>query len=124
VRRHAWPSSGWAHAWRSDVPRGPAGKYADTALAAILGQILEMGGHRERLVAKVAGGAHMFGSTSPPERETLGERNIRAVLEGLGRSGIEVTGMDIGGSYGRTLLADASTGKVLITSLRREPKEI
>ncbi len=107
-----------------DQPRGPAGKYAVTAIAAIVGGIQELGGRRERLVAKVAGGAHMFAATSTPDRETLGERNLRAVLEGLRREGIEVAGMDIGGSYGRTLLADASTGLVRITSLKRQPKEI
>ncbi len=107
-----------------DQPRGPAGKYADTAIAAIIGGILELGGRRERLVAKVAGGAHMFGSAPTTDRETLGERNIRAVLEGLRREGIEVGGLDIGGSYGRTLLADITTGTVRITSLKRQPKEI
>ena len=106
------------------TPRGPAGKYADTSVAAILGDMLELGGSRERLVAKVAGGAHMFSATPSPERETLGERNIRAALEALKRNGLEVVGMDIGGSYGRTIVADASTGMLRITSLKRELKEI
>ena len=105
-------------------PRGPAGKYADTAVAAILGQIFEAGGRRENLIAKVAGGAHMFGGTSESERETLGERNLRAALEALRREGIEIAGMDIGGSYGRTVHADAATGVLTITSLKRAPKEI
>jgi chemotaxis protein CheD len=105
-------------------PRGPSGKYADTAVAAILGTILELGGRRESLVAKVAGGAHMFSATPSSDRETLGERNIRAALEALGRHGLEVAGMDIGGAYGRTIVADAATGLLRITSLKREPKEI
>ena len=111
-----------AHA--QGMPRGPAGKYADTAVAAILGDILELGGSRERLVAKVAGGAHMFAATPSAERETLGERNIRAALESLGRNGVEIAGMDIGGSYGRTIVADAATGMLRITSLKRELKQI
>jgi chemotaxis protein CheD len=106
------------------APRGPAGKYADTAIAAIIGQILELGGARRSLIAKVAGGAHMFAASPVTDRETLGERNIRAALEGLKRSGLEVAGMDIGGAYGRTVLADAQTGLLKITSLKREPKEI
>jgi chemotaxis protein CheD len=106
------------------APRGPAGKYADTAIAAIVGQLLELGGRRESLVAKVAGGAHMFAAAPVPERETLGERNIRAALEGLRRGGLEVAGMDIGGAYGRTVVADVATGILRITSLKREPKEI
>jgi len=106
------------------APRGPSGKYADTAVAAILGSILEIGGSRDRLVAKVAGGAHMFAATPSSDRETLGERNIRAALECLKRNGLEVSGMDLGGAYGRTIVADAGTGILRITSLRREPKEI
>lgn len=104
--------------------RGPAGKYAETAVAAMIGEILEAGGRRDRLVAKVAGGAHMFSAPGVSERETLGERNIRAALESLGREGVEVGGLDIGGSYGRTVLADASSGILRITSLKRDPKEI
>lgn len=107
-----------------NAPRGPAGKYADTAVAAIIGQILERGGAREKLIAKVAGGAHMFSATPSGDRETMGERNIRAALGALQRHGVEVVGMDIGGAYGRTVLADAVTGRVRITSLKREPKEI
>jgi len=108
-----------------DAPRGPAGKYADTAIAAMVGQILQEGGRRGSLVAKVAGGAHMFGgAANVPEKETLGERNLRAALQGLKREGLELAGMDIGGSYGRTIVADAATGKILITSLKRAPKEI
>jgi len=106
------------------TPRGPAGKYADTAIAAMLGQILEVGGRRDRLIAKVAGGAHMFAASPVSDRETLGERNIRAALEGLRRQGLEVAGLDIGGSYGRTVIADAESGLLRVTSLKRDPKEI
>ena len=108
----------------SGSPRGPAGKYADTAIAAMVGNILEVGGRRERLIAKVAGGAHMFAASPVSDRETLGERNIRAALEGLKRHGLEVAGLDIGGAYGRTVLADAGTGALRVTSLKREPKDI
>jgi chemotaxis protein CheD len=107
----------------SSAHRGAAGKYADTAIAAMIGGILESGGRRERLVAKLAGGAHMFASAPSRDRETLGERNIRAALEALQREGLEVSGMDIGGSYGRTILVEAETGRVTVTSLRRSPKE-
>jgi len=103
---------------------GPTGKYAGTAIPAILEAIRGLGGRPESCVAKVAGGAHMFAATPSTDRETLGERNIRAALEALARHGIEIAGMDIGGSYGRTVVADAGSGAVTVTSLKRDAKKI
>ncbi|MBI3447797.1 MAG: chemotaxis protein CheD [Acidobacteria bacterium] len=105
-------------------PAAPTGKFADTAIPAILEAIREMGGHPASCVAKVAGGAHMFAATPSTDRETLGERNIRAALEALAHHGVEIAGMDIGGSYGRTIVADAGSGDLTITSLKREAKKI
>lgn len=104
-------------------PLTSPGKFAPTAVAALVDRMLQHGVRRDHLIAKVAGGAHMF-AFSAPERETLGERNIRATLEALDREGIELIGMDVGGSSGRTVLASISTGIVRITSLKRQLKEL
>lgn len=104
-------------------PLTAAGRFAPTALAAVLDGLFQLGCRRDELFAKVVGGAHMF-TSAVSEVETLGERNIRAALQALERESIEVTAMDIGGSYGRTLHARIATGRILVTSLRREPREI
>ena len=104
-------------------PLTSPGKFAPTAVAALIDQLLQQGVRRDDLVAKLAGGAHMFPFGSA-DRLTLGERNIRATLEALQRERIEVTGMDVGGSSGRTVVAHVDSGRFLITSLKRSPKEL
>jgi chemotaxis protein CheD len=99
------------------------GRFAPTAVAGMLDEILQRGGRRERITAKLAGGAHMF-SNGQPDKETLGDRNIRAALEALGRGSIRVVAMETGGSCGRTVLADLTTGTLTITSLKGPPREI
>jgi chemotaxis protein CheD len=104
-------------------PLTSPGNYAPTAVAALIDGLMQRGLARRDMAAKLAGGAHMF-SFSKPDHESLGERNIRAVLEALDRERISVIGMEVGGSSGRSVLARISTGGMQITSLRREPKEL
>jgi chemotaxis protein CheD len=106
-----------------DAPPSGGGAFAAIAIPAMVEALRGLGCRRRELRAKVTGGAHMF-SFGASERETLGERNIRAALQALSKESIVVAGMDIGGSYGRTLVADLTSGAVRITSLKREMKEI
>jgi len=106
-----------------EPPPSGGGAFAAIAIPAVVDALRSLGCRRRELRAKVTGGAHMF-SFGASERETLGERNIRAALQALAKESIEVAGMDVGGSYGRALLADLASGAVRITSLKREMKEI
>ena len=99
------------------------GRFAATAVAGMLDEILQRGGRRDRISAKLAGGSRMF-SNGQPDRETVGERNIKAALQALDRESIPVAAMDVGGTCGRTLLADIAAGTMRITSLRHPPREI
>jgi len=106
-----------------DPPPSGGDAFAAIAIPAMVEALREVGCRRRELRAKVTGGAHMF-SFGASECETLGERNIRAALQALSKESIDVAGMDIGGSHGRTLVADLASGAVRITSLSREMKEI
>ena len=105
------------------IPPSGGGAFASLAIPALVQELCALGCHRRELRAKVTGGSHMF-SFGATERETLGERNIRAALQALSKESIDVAGMDVGGSWGRTVVADLATGAVRISSLRRDAKEI
>lgn len=112
-------------------PLTAPGTFAPTAIAAMLDLLLAKGARRQRLAAKVAGGSNMFAfaqdgapGAHAVRRETLGERNIRAVLDALASESIPIAGCDTGGRFGRSLTADISTGTVRIVSLTRPPIEI
>jgi len=101
------------------TPRSPLtspGRFAATAVAALVDGILSRGGHRADLLARVAGGAVLFGPGArgvPP----LGERNARAALRALADQGVPLVGLDTGGRRGRTLHADVGTGRIRVRAL-------
>jgi len=83
---------------RSDRP----GKYADTALVALLEGMGCHGTTSGRLVAKLAGGASMFAQFS--ESFSIGEKNLQAVRTLLKERSIPIVAEDVGGKVGRTVV--------------------
>jgi chemotaxis protein CheD len=63
------------------------------------------------LVAKIAGGASMFGHSMPME---VGESNIQSIVGALQAAGIRVAARDVGGNKGRRVTLDCSSGELLI----------
>ncbi|WP_457554574.1 chemotaxis protein CheD [Candidatus Pyrohabitans sp.] len=98
--------------------RGSPGKYADTAVRQMLSEMLRRGAVRERIVAKIAGGATMFTNCS----SSIGERNVESVKEALRKEGIRVVAEDTGRDYGRSIEFDLSTGMLYVRSFRRGRK--
>jgi chemotaxis protein CheD len=98
-------------------------KFVDAAIRLMLTDLLQIGCSRQRLVAKMFGGANMFEGLQNPNREGIGQRNIRSARETLADLGIPLTAEDVGGNFGRTVEFDVATGAVLIRSVRDEQRE-
>ena len=92
------------------------GKYADTAVAELKKRLVSMGSSPSALVAKLAGGATMFGKRSDRD---VGERNYRAVLEHLQKHGIRAIAEHIGGDKGRMIAFDTDNGAVTVSIARQ-----
>lgn len=95
----------------------PPGKYADTAVAALILQMTGAGAIRTRLVSAIAGGAHVFsfgnGSGTGGTMD-IGARNAEAVLRHLKHVRIPVVASDVGGSTGRTVQLFPDNGLVTV----------
>ena len=87
------------------------GKFADTAIPRMIQEIDKVGGGRTGLVAKMAGGACMFGKNGPFQ---IGKANADAVREALVRTGIPILAADIGGTRGRRAIFNAGNGELAI----------
>lgn len=87
------------------------GKFADTAIPVMIRQLEELGANRSGLVAKITGGACMFGTSGPLQ---IGEANIEAVTRLLGQAGIRMAGKHVGGTKGRRVTLDPATGYVRV----------
>jgi len=115
--------AGLAHVLLPDPPPGrdgSPGRYASTAVPALLSELLAAGAARERVVAKMAGGASMFRGLSTGAVGAVGERNADAVRRALDHLGIPLVGEDVGGSWGRTVYVQARDAAYVVTNVLRE----
>ena len=89
-------------------PTYVAGRYAPSAIEALIEQLLSCGSPQTRLVAKVVGGASVLAAFGE-SKEHLGLKNVAAALETLASYGIPVIGTDTGGTRGRKLVGITPT---------------
>lgn len=94
-------------------------KFADTAIRAMIKALTAKGANKQRMIAKIVGGAHMF-RTKNGFVDNIGLRNVMATKAILGYEGIDVVGEDTGGDYGRTVKFYASDGRVVVRSIKGE----
>lgn len=99
-------------------------KYADTAIALMFGEILGLGASKARMKAKMAGGAQMFSFPGKPPLLKIGDRNAEAVEQELKRLGIPLLVSDTGGSFGRTIHFDLTTGELRVRTINHGQKTI
>lgn len=99
-------------------------KYADTAIESLIQMLSIAGADKNRLKAKIAGGAEMFKFTTKSEVMRIGPRNVEAVKNELKRFSIPLIAEDVGGSSGRTIEFIPETGKLMIRTVNQSVKEI
>ena len=99
-------------------------KFADTGIEECLRRVLAMGARRDKLVAKIAGGAQMFSVNTNNAMLRVGDRNVEAVRKKFGELKIPVLAADTGENYGRTVIFYPETGEYLIKAIGKEPKTI
>ncbi len=120
---------GMAHIVLPDSTASASGagnpKFADVAVPMLLGEVKKLGAKQERLVTKIAGGAHMAQLRGPgPSSLNIGERNISATKTLLKTHGLRWSGEDTGGGSGRTVRLWVSTGKVTVSTAGGTPNDL
>ena len=103
---------------------GSPGKFADTAVPALLDQVLRLGAQRVRLQARIAGGAQMFGGDGGVPMLNIGERNAVAVRDALKAVGMRILAADTGGNAGRSMRVAVTGGAVTVRAVGGEPIEL
>jgi chemotaxis protein CheD len=93
----------------------PPGKYADTAIPALLAGVESRGARRAALQAWIVGGARMF----PVEDRlgSIGDRNVEETRRLLADLGIPVVREEVGGTSGRTVTFHPRTADLHIHTL-------
>lgn len=102
----------------SDEDNETPGKFADSAVAAMVQQMEIRGIGPPQLVAKIAGGADMFAGQFMGTGRRIGARNILAARKALDSFGIRLVAQDVGGTAGRTVEFTTETGLFMVRTLR------
>ena len=99
-------------------------KFADTGIEELVRQVTRKGANRSRLVAKIAGGAQMFGFGSNSEMVRVGERNVQATKKKLAELKIPILAEDTGKNFGRTVIFYPETGDFVIMAVGKQEYKI
>ena len=99
-------------------------KFADTGIDELLKRVIAAGANKQRLVAKIAGGAKMFETTGVSAIGHIGERNAEAAKQILKQKGIRLIAEDTGLNYGRTVELHTETGEFYIKAVGKPVKVI
>lgn len=96
---------------KSTGPTAYPAKFADTAVTHMVSTLQGAGVRSSGLVAKLAGGACMFGDAKLMQ---IGEANIQAALSALDAAGIPIIAKEVGGTLGRRVSFDLATGLITV----------
>lgn len=107
----------------SGTPGAP-GKYADTAVPALLDALKRQGATPFRVQCKIAGGAAVLAIGGGGSLPNIGQRNVEAVKAALATVHIRILAEQTGGNQGRTVRLDAATGRVLVRTVRGTEVEL
>jgi chemotaxis protein CheD len=89
-------------------------RFAASAVPALVDMLADAGSPKRRLVAKLAGGAAMFGADTGTA--SIGARNVAQTRLELTDLGIPLRAEDTGGSHARTIELHLDTGILLVRS--------
>jgi len=95
-------------------------KFPETIVPIMLTEMRALGmASNARVLAKIAGGASMFGQLVNGTGINVGERNILATREALAKARVEIVGEDTGLDYGRSVYFHLTDGRVEVRSLKK-----
>ncbi|MDR0851776.1 MAG: chemotaxis protein CheD [Clostridiales Family XIII bacterium] len=99
-------------------------RFADTAIADLVDAMVILGADRNRITAKIAGGANMFAMGGDSVIARIGDRNVESVKAQLNSLGIPLLAEDTGADFGRTVFFELETGKIRVQSLGKNVREL
>lgn len=97
--------------------RRKPGMFADTGVPMLFKKIFALGGSKDGLIVKAAGGSQLMDQNKV---FNIGERNFVILRKMLWRNNILMKAHDIGGTLTRTVRLDMATGQTTVKSSRGE----
>lgn len=98
-------------------------KFADKALPLMLKRMINNGAKKEKIIAKIVGGAHMFTSIQDETIMNIGNRNVESIKSKLKDMNIKIVSEETGSNVGRSIRFFTDSGKLKVKT-KDEQKEI
>ncbi len=102
---------------------GADGKYADTAIPALVKAMAAAGANERSLRFAIVGGAQLFVGASTGARLDIGPRNVEAVITQLKARNALLVAQDTGGNSGRTVTVFGD-GRVRLRTLGKTERDL
>lgn len=100
-----------------DKAKAKPGMFADTGVPLLLRKVLELGGVKDRLIVKAAGGSELMDQNKV---FNIGERNYLVLRKILWKNNILIKAEDIGGNFSRTLRLEIDSGYTTVKTREGE----
>lgn len=97
-------------------------RYADTGITELIQMMVNGGANKDRMVAKIAGGAQMFKTNSTVFN--IGDRNVDAVKIVLRAYKINIIAQETGLDYGRTVFFSSEDGVMEVRAAMKGTKRV
>ncbi len=97
-------------------------RYADTGITELIQKMCNMGARKNKIKAKIAGGAQMFATNSAVFN--IGARNVDAVKTVLRTYQIPILAEETGLDYGRTVLFHSDNGVMEVRAATKPTKMV
>ena len=103
----------------SDSRPRPEGKFADIAIPDMIDKLVAKGAKKNRLRAKMAGGANVFQNENKKSVFNIGIRNADAIKEILQENKIPLISEDVGSTAGRFVTFNVESSELTIKERTR-----
>ncbi len=104
--------------------RSNPAKFPETAVPLLVEELVRLGAVKERLRARLVGGASMFSRVGAPGIALMGDRNVAATREALKAARIPLVAEDTGLDYGRSVYLHLPDGRLEIRSVQHGSREL
>lgn len=107
-----------------DVEESQYPKYADSGITVMVSKMYQMGADKKKLVAKIAGAAHIVRTPGISETQDISSRNLKAVREKLVELSIPILAQEVEDYIPRTVIFEPETGEFVIKTVGKADKKI
>jgi chemotaxis protein CheD len=104
--------------------RSNPAKFPETAVPLLVERLIALGAERDRLRARLVGGASMFANVASSNVAPMGERNVIAARDACKRAHVPVIGEDTGSDYGRSVYLHLPAGRLEVRSVMHGSRQL